>query len=154
VIEKDEETGQDHTLADYLLHETNDLKIETPLFDEIYQLYRTEYLSGNNPTTQMFSSNPNPQIQDIAVGWMSPKHELSDKWKTFEIFIPKYEEMLNEFSYKMVLRIRKEKIQKEIEGLINEIDDSSEEDLEIIMNTIGKKRGIIKLIADELGSVI
>ena len=37
------------------------------------------------------------------------------------------------------------KIQKEIESLINEIDESSEEDLEIIMNTIGKKRGIIKL---------
>jgi hypothetical protein len=62
--------------------------------------------------------------------------------------------MLNEFSYKMVLRIRKEKIQKEIESLINEIDESSEEDLEIIMNTIGKKRGIIKLIAEELGSVV
>ena len=154
VIEKDEETGQNHTLADYLFHETNDLKIETPIFHEIYQLYKTEYLNGSNPTTQMFSSNPNPQIQDIAVSWMSPKHELSDKWNTFEIFIPKYEEMLNEFSYKMVLRIRKEKIQKEIESLINEIDESSEEDLEIIMNTIGKKRGIIKLIAEELGSVV
>lgn len=154
VIEKDEETGQNHTLADYLFHETNDLKIETPLFYEIYHLYKTEYLNGSSPTTQMFSSNPNPQIQDIAVSWMSPKHELSDKWNTFEIFIPKYEEMLNEFSYKMVLRIRKEKIQKEIESLINEIDDSSEEDLEIIMTTIGKKRGIIKLIAEELGSVV
>jgi DNA primase len=154
VIEKDEETGENHTLADYLFHETNDLKIETPIFHEIYQLYKTEYLNGSNPTTQMFSSNPNPQIQDIAVSWLSPKHELSDKWNTFEIFIPKYEEMLNEFSYKMVLRIRKEKIQKEIESLINEIDESSEEDLEIIMNAIGKKRGIIKLIADELGSVV
>lgn len=154
VIEKDEETGQDHTLADYLFHETNDLKIETPLFNDIYQLYKTEYINGNAPTTQLFSSNPNPQIQDIAISWMSPKHELSERWNTFEIFIPKYEEMLNEFSYKMVLRIRKEKIQKEIDSLIEEIDTASEDDLEIIMNSIGKKRGVIKLIADELGSVI
>jgi DNA primase len=154
VIEKDEETGQDHTLADYLLHETNDLIIETPLFSEIYQLYRTEYLNGNVPTSQMFSSNPNPQIQDVAISWLSPKHELSEKWNKFEIFIPKYEEMLNEFSYRMVLRIRKEKIQKEIDVLVEEVDTASDEDLEIIMNTIGKKRGILKLIAEELGSVI
>ncbi|MCP9764968.1 DNA primase [Lacihabitans soyangensis] len=154
VIEKDEETGQDHTLADYLLHETNDLRIETPLFYEIYQLYKTEYLNGNAPTSQMFSSNPNPQIQDVAVSWLSPKHELSERWDKFEIFIPKYEEMLNEFSYRMVLRIRKEKIQKEIDALIEEVDTASDEDLEIIMNQVGKKRGILKLIAEELGSVI
>jgi DNA primase len=154
VIEKDEETGQDHTLADYLLHETNDLKIETPLFSEIYQLYKTEYLTGNAPTSQMFSSNPNPLIQDVAVSWLSPKHELSERWDKFEIFIPKYEEMLNEFSYRLVLRIRKEKIQKEIDSLIEEIDTASDEDLEIIMNQVGKKRGILKLIAEELGSVI
>jgi DNA primase len=154
VIEKDEETGQDHTLADYLLHETNDLKIETPLFSEIYQLYKTEYLTGNAPTSQMFSSNPNPLIQDVAVSWLSPKHELSERWDKFEIFIPKYEEMLNEFSYRLVLRIRKEKIQKEIDSLIEEVDTASDEDLEIIMNQVGKKRGILKLIAEELGSVI
>ncbi|HLO44396.1 MAG TPA: DNA primase [Leadbetterella sp.] len=154
VIEKDEETGEDHTLADYLFHETNDLKIETPLFQEIYQQYKTEYLNGNLPTTQMFSSNPNQQIQDLAIGWMSPKHEVSEKWLKYEIRIPKYEEILNEVSYKMVLRIRKEKIQKEIDALIEEIDTASDEDLEIIMNTVGKKRGILKLIADELGSVI
>jgi DNA primase len=154
VIEKDEETGEDHTLADYLFHETNDLKIETPLFQEIYQQYKTEYLNGNLPTTQMFSSNPNQQIQDLVIGWMSPKHEVSEKWLKYEIRIPKYEEILNEVSYKMVLRIRKEKIQKEIDALIEEIDSASDEDLEIIMNTVGKKRGILKLIADELGSVI
>ncbi len=154
VIEKDEETGQEHTLADYLLHETNDLKIETPLFSEIYQLYKTEYLTGNAPTSQMFSSNPNPLIQDVAVSWLSPKHELSERWDKFEIFIPKYEEMLNEFSYRLVLRIRKEKIQKEIDSLIEEVDTASDEDLEIIMNQVGKKRGILKLIAEELGSVI
>ena len=102
----------------------------------------------------MFSSNPNPQIQDVAVSWLSPKHELSERWDKFEIFIPKYEEMLNEFSYRMVLRIRKEKIQKEIDALIEEVDTASDEDLEIIMNKVGKKRGILKLIAEELGSVI
>jgi DNA primase len=154
VIEKDDETGEEHTLADYLFHETNDLKIETPLFEEIYQLYKNEYINGNLPTTQMFSSNPNQQIQDLAIGWMSPKHEVSDKWLKYEIRIPKYEEILNEVSYKMVLRIRKEKIQKEIESLLEEIDNASDEDLEIIMNTVAKKRGILKLIADELGAVI
>jgi hypothetical protein len=54
----------------------------------------------------------------------------------------------------LVLRIRKEKIQKEIDSLIEEVDTASDEDLEIIMNQVGKKRGILKLIAEELGSVI
>ncbi|MCP9767284.1 DNA primase [Lacihabitans sp. LS3-19] len=154
IIDEDEETGEKHSLADYLLHETNDIELETPIFNQIYQFYKEEHIKGNQIDSKMFSSNPNPEIQDVVISWMSPKHELSDKWQKFEIFVPKYEELLNESSYRMILRIRKEKLQQEINNLIEEIDAASDEDLEILMNSIGKKRDFIKLIAEELGSVI
>lgn len=154
VIETDETTGEKNTLADYLLNETIDIVFETPIYKQIYENYKNEYAKGAQPNASMFTSNENSAIQDLVVNWLSPKHELSDKWQKFEIFVPKYEEMLNEFSYKMILRIRKEKLQKEIEVLLNEIDTSSEEDLEIIINSINKKREVIKLISNELGSVI
>jgi hypothetical protein len=85
---------------------------------------------------------------------MSPKHELSDNWTKFEIFVPKYEEKLSDFSYKLVLRITKDKLQNEINQMLNEIDDANDEDQEIIVVNINKKQLLIKKIADILGAVM
>jgi DNA primase len=154
IVEKDEESGEENTLADYLFHETADLKIETPIYYKIYSLYKSFYDKNEPPTTQTFSSNSDPEIQDCVIGWMSPKHELSEKWQKFEIFVPKYEELLDVFSYKLILRIRKEKLNKEISDLLNDIDKADDENQEIILASLSKKQNVVKQIADLLGSVL
>jgi DNA primase len=154
IVEKDEVSGEENTLADYLFHETADLKIETPIYFKIYSLYKSFYDKNEPATTQTFSSNSDPEIQDCVIGWMSPKHELSDKWQKFEIFVPKYEDLLDVFSYKLILRIRKEKLNKEIGDLLNEIENADDENQEIILASLSKKQNVVKQIADLLGSVL
>ena len=156
VIEFDEETKEKFTLADYLIGETSDLSIETPVLKKIYDLYKYHFVLNNQtpPSHSIFTSHTDEEIQKLVINWLSPKHELSEKWSNFEIFIPKYEEILDEVSYKMVLRIRIEKLKKEIDTHILEIDDSFEENTDIILDQINKKLSTIKLLSEELGAVI
>lgn len=154
VIDKDYETEEEHTLADYLFHETSEIRIEDQLLQKIYTTYKQYYDLGEYPDIKIFSSSPDTKIQDCVINWMSPKHELSDNWTKFEIFVPKYEEKLSDFSYKLVLRITKDKLQNEINQMLNEIDDASDEDQEIIVVNINKKQLLIKKIADILGAVM
>ena len=156
VIEFDEETKEKFTLADYLIGETSDLSIETPVLKKIYDLYKYHFVLNNQapPSHSIFTSHTDEEIQKLVINWLSPKHELSEKWSNFEIFIPKYEEILDEVSYKMVLRIRIEKLKKEIDTHILEIDDSSDENTDIILDQINKKHSTIKLLSEELGAVI
>lgn len=156
VIEFDEETKEKFTLADYLIGETSDLSIETPVLKKIYDLYKYHFVLNNQtpPSHSIFTSHTDEEIHKLVINWLSPKHELSEKWSNFEIFIPKYEEILDEVSYKMVLRIRIEKLKKEIDTHILEIDDSSDENTDIILDQINKKHSTIKLLSEELGAVI
>ncbi len=155
VIEWDEDTKEAFTLADYLIGETSDLNIESPVFRKIYDLYKFHFINQKQvPSSTIFTSNVDEEIQKTTINWLSPKHELSDKWSNFEIFIPKYEEILDEVSYKMVLRIRIEKLKKEVAANILEIDDSSEENTDILLDQINKKQSTIKLLSEELGAII
>ncbi len=154
VIEKDPETKEEHSLADYLFHETEDMVIENDVFKRIYDLYKSFYIKNEVPNTQFFTSNIDSEIQSCVINWMTPKHELSEKWPEFEIFVPKYEELLDIFSYRLILRMRKEKIQKEIDLLLNELESLSEEDQEIVLVNISKKQGVVKKLSDLLGTVV
>ncbi|MBK9510022.1 MAG: DNA primase [Cytophagaceae bacterium] len=90
VIEFDEETKEKFTLADYLIGETSDLSIETPVLKKIYDLYKYHFVLNNQtpPSHSIFTSHTDEEIQKLVINWLSPKHELSEKWSNFEIFIP------------------------------------------------------------------
>jgi DNA primase len=154
VIEKDPESGEEHTLADYLFHETEDLQLENEVYRRIYDTYKILYFKNEIPSTQFFTSSTDEEIQNCVINWLSPKHELSDKWSEFEIFIPKYEDLLDLFSYRLILRMRKEKLQKEIDQMLNELGSTSDEDEELIVMNISKKQGVVKKLSDLLGTVV
>ncbi len=151
VIYKDEES--EHTLADYLIHETAEISIETPILKKIFDLYLIHYNNDEKPNSTVFTSSQDQQIQDYVIGWLSPKHELSPSWSKFEIYVPKYEDMLDSLSFKTVLRLTKERVQKEEMNLINDLEGISEEDEEIIIKEIAKKKGLLMKFAVELGSI-
>jgi DNA primase len=155
VIDKDEESGETHTLADYLIEETNDILIENAVLRRVFELYLGIYEKNENVNTQTFTSHQDEEIQMTVINWLSPKHGLSDGWEKFEIYVPKYQDLLEIFSYKLLLRIRKEKAEKEIEELLKQLtDDISEEDEEVLLAQKSKKDKVVQKYAKLLGTII
>lgn len=153
VIEKDEENGEEFTLADYLFHETADISFETPVYIRIIEVYRDFYNKGELPSTTVFSSNADIEIQQTVVNWLSSEHELSENWHKFEIFVPKYEDLLHLFSFKMILRTRIKKLEKKYDELSQQLLESEEDDQDIILAELDSIKKKIIPLSKELGSV-
>lgn len=154
IIEKNPETGEEFTLADYLFHEIGDLTFEDPKLLRIFELYKGHYLKGELLNTQFFTSHPDAEIQGTVINWLSSKHELSSNWSKYEIFVPKYEDKLDSLSFKTILRIKKEKIETDINNLIAELDGANDDDQEVILTQIMQHKLLLKKISHELGSIV
>lgn len=153
IIEKDEENGQEFTLADYLFHETADITFETPVYVKIIETYKSFYDQGQLPPTTTFSSHPDEEIQKTVINWLASEHELSENWHKFEIFIPKYEDLLHLLSFKMILRTRIKILENKYKEMMAELAESSEDDQDVIISELDKIKKKIIPLSKELGSV-
>jgi DNA primase len=154
-IEKNEETGENITLADYVIHEIGDTQFQSSHLNKIFNLYKEEYVAGRIPTTSFFTSHPDQEIQQQVVTWLSPKFELSENWAKFEIFIPDYIAKLDDLSYRNILRIKKERFEKEYLKISEKmIEEDTPEEVEALISEAIKIKNLIKKLADQLGSVI
>jgi DNA primase len=151
---QDPESGLEVLLADYLIEETSELQFKHLISNKIYLVYKEHHNKGSIPALTVFTSHEDAQIQQKVIDWLSPKHELSEKWEKYEIFVAKTENILTANPELIVTRILLETTQKEIDSLINELDIASEIDQDILLNTIEKKRNFKKTLADILGVVI
>ena len=153
-IEINAETGIPTRIADYILSETSELNVKHQISKKIYDLYKHHYEKGELPALSVFTSNEDHQIQEKVIDWLSPKHELSEKWQKYEIFVAKTENVLAANPEFIVMRIFLESTQKEIDKLIDELETASETDQDIILNAIEKKRSFKTKLADMLGVVV
>lgn len=155
VIDKDFDSGEEVTLADYVLEEIGDSNFDSPVFAKILNIYKDQYDKGITPTPQFFTSHLDKEIQELAVNWLSPRHELSDQWAKFEIFVPNYKEELDQLSYKNVLRIKKDRYEAKNRELQDKLGTGlSDEQEDEIMEQIIKVNTLISKLSDLLGSVI
>jgi DNA primase len=156
VLEYNAETNSNFTLAHYYFTETEDLEFETRLYKMIFNEYKTYYLSYNTPPpTSFFTSHKNSEIQMAVINWMTPKHELSEKWSDFEIFIAKYHEILHDISFGEIIRFRLDKLKSIQKSNIEDfINCSSEEDEDILLNKNISLISKIKSVAESLGIIV
>jgi DNA primase len=154
-IDKNEETQEEIKLADYVLHEIGEAEFQSPLLNKILALYREEYADGRIPETSYFTSHPDADIQQQVVTWLSPKYELSENWAKFEIFIPEYASKLDDLSYRNILRIKKERFEKDYTAISEKMDKTEDfNQVELLVEEAIKVKSIIQKLSEQLGSVI
>lgn len=155
VIERNQVEDIDITLTDYVFQELRDMRFKTPIYSEILAIFRDFYSRGEIPTVQYFTSNENSEIQNLAVSWLSNKHQLSGNWKKFEIHVSVETEKLAEMAYTNILRLKKTRFEHDIKELTAELieEPTIEKQDEILIQIINLKE-VIKKIAGMLGTVV
>ncbi len=143
-----------HVLADYIFSETEADIVQDPILNAIYRQYYEFYSRGEAPTTRYFISHPDHRIQEKVIQWETPKHELSQHWKKYEIFIPEYQDNLGENITRINFRIALLKIKKEISQVIEELNFVDEEKEVILLEHLKEKLAERKELAEFLGSVL
>ncbi|MDX5348829.1 MAG: toprim domain-containing protein, partial [Hymenobacteraceae bacterium] len=85
---------ESQALSQYVVEQVEDVEFKNPVFARLVELCKTRIESGFLPSTEEFVNHPENDIRNAAIDLLSEKHELSEKWETHEIFVPREKDLL------------------------------------------------------------
>ena len=155
--EKAEETVIEVNVAGFIIEQLDDdgLRFLNPVYQQIYEVYKTGLDEGKLPTHHVFINHANEEIVKIAADVLSTPYSLSENWlKKERIHVMSEEELLLKTVNNSVLSFKQRKLEQEIHILQNELKESAESEKEKVIMLILKKQNIQKLISERLGRIV
>jgi DNA primase len=120
------EVEEEYKLYDHYLEELEGIEFQTPVFQEILELFRQKIESGNIPDPDDFFKDSPEHIKKTLIHLVSEQHEVSENWQRYHIYIPKEEELITNAVY--VLRLKFRKIRTLLEKNRDSIKEAQEEE--------------------------
>lgn len=125
-----EEYEAKYTIAKYIVEslEQDDIKLELPLFADIYEIFLQHYQNDKIPSSSYFAHHPQPEINSISADANSSKYHLSPNWFKMhnievkgenEDLIGKVDNAINNYKLKR-LRTIKQLRQDSLKGVYDE----------------------------------
>jgi len=138
-----ESTIDDHTLADYLLHELEDVQFSNNVFREIHDGFASQLRKGKIPDSQYFLEHGTAEVHKTVTDLITDRYEVSPHWKDkFHIHFPNEEEILRDVALTNVLRLKFRVVQKMMEENLAKIRSWEESgNLEEVEKCLGRQEG-------------
>lgn len=152
--------GEALNLTEYLLRETDELTIHSPIYAKILQLFRENLSKGTLVDSNFFLHMGDVQIRDEVIDLITPRREVSVYWSDkFQIIIPREEDDLSLTSYKSILRLKRKFVRKMMEEAMQKIKKAEsgelmEEEIKEIQQLFMGLKQVQMDIDRELGIVI
>lgn len=114
-------------LADFLLHELEDVEFTNPVFGEIYRTFKSKVESGKAIDSHYFLEHGSEAIKKTVTDLIAQRYDISPLWgDKYHIYIPKETDILNEMAYDNVLRLKLRVVQKMLEENKLKIKDAEQ----------------------------
>ena len=117
---------EDQKLADFLLHELEDVEFTNPVFREIYHHFKELLQKGQVPNSQYLIQQGSSEVKNVVTGLITLKYEASPRWKEKHIYFPNETEVLQDLAYTNVLRLKFRVVQKMMEENLGRIRDAEQ----------------------------
>ncbi|MCH8233814.1 MAG: DNA primase [Bacteroidetes bacterium] len=143
-------------LYQYLFDELGDVKFFTPVYEEIYNMFKNGLSKDEEMEAGYFLEHGSEQVKSEIVDLITDKYALSNKWRDkYNIWVPREEEILSSKSYTDIERLNYAYIKKLIRKNLTELKNAGSKDdqqkYQIIHMELKKTE---KKIASVLGIVI
>ncbi len=142
-------------LADFLLHELEDVEFSNDVFKEIYKQFKNGYSKGQRIDSEFFLQNGSDPVKRMVTDLVTQRYDTSKHWsEKYQIFFPKDGEELGKKALANVLHLKYRVVQKWIEEnkeKIKFVNNIKEED-ELMERQTELKRIDMEL-AEQLGIV-
>jgi DNA primase len=122
------EVEEEYKLYDHYLEELEGIEFQTPVVQEILELFRQKIESGNIPDPDDFFKDSPEHIKKTLIHLVSEQHEVSENWQRYHIYIPKEEELITNAVYANLLRLKFRKIRTLLEKNRDSIKEAQEEE--------------------------
>ncbi len=145
----------DYNLVEHYMEELDPVEFTRPIYNEILNIFKGELQKGNVVDADYFTNHQDQNIRNEVLDIISERHEVSENWERYRIFVPKEKDMLTDSVYNNILRIKFHKIKKLIdlnkEELKSEKDSDRQTELQKIHVELLKARAAF---SDPLGIVV
>ncbi|HNP19848.1 MAG TPA: DNA primase [Fulvivirga sp.] len=150
------EIEEEYKLSDYLLEELEEVEFVTPVYLEIFEIFKKKLAGGEVIDSDYLLANGSKEIKNEVIGLMTERWEISPNWKEkYHIHIPHENELLETVVFTNVARLKFRVIQKLIsENLVKmkSAKDASEQERLFMIHSELKKSEIE--LAKVLGIVV
>jgi len=147
--------GNDKVFAEYLLQEIEGINFETPVFNEILQIFRQNLREGNLIDSRYFLQSPDSRMREAVINLITDRYEVSPNWEKKEVFVPKKDEKLDNVAYTHIMRLKWRVVQKMIEDnkkVLQRADNEADQDRALQIHILLKNTE--KEIAQILGNIV
>ena len=150
-----ENTLEEQPLADYLLHELEDVQFSNPVFREIHDEFATQLKKGRLPDSKYFLERGSPDVRKAVTELITDRYEISPHWKEkYQIYFPNEEEILKDVALTNVLRLKFRVVQKMMEENLAQIRTWEEQgNWEEVEKCLGNQEGY-KVAERELAKML
>ncbi len=154
-----DKTLEDQQVAEYLLHELEDVQFSNHTFREIHDEFALQLRKGTVPDSKYFLEHGSPEVQKVVTDLITRRYETSPHWKEkYHIYFPHEEEILKDVALSNVLRLKFRVVQKMKEDNLTKIQTSEQNgNWDEVEKCLVHQAGLIdaeRELADMLGIVV
>ena len=148
---------EDTHIYGYMLSELEEVNFETPICQEILEIYKDRLSKGEVVNAEYFIHHAPKHIAKKVVDMITERYMVSDKWEDkYEIIIPDEETVLNNMVINNILRLKLRIVQKMVHDKLDEVrntqaNTASENEVLQHLNTLKK---VEMRLAGQLGIVL
>ncbi|MEQ8925105.1 MAG: DNA primase [Fulvivirga sp.] len=107
------EIEEEYKIYNYLLNELEDVEFVTPVYKEIFELFKERLDQGEVIDVQYLIANGSEAIKKEVIDLVTERREISPNWNDkYQIFIPAEHDLLDTVVYTHVARLKFRVIQK------------------------------------------
>ena len=135
---------QDQRLADFLLHEVEDVQFTNDVFREIRDEFEGQLKLGKVPDSKHFLEIGTGDAKKLITELITSRYEISPHWKEkYHIHFPHEEEILHNMAFTNVLRLKFRVVQKMMEDNLAKLRTWEQQDnWEEVEKCLGQLEGL------------
>ncbi|MEO9967253.1 MAG: DNA primase [Reichenbachiella sp.] len=147
--------GVEMQLANYFMTESEDISFDTPVYNRILNIFRSNLEQGLVSTIKHFLDHQDHEIKQAAVDLSTERYEISSNWaEKFQIKVAHESDTLKNSTYTNILRLKFRIIQKMIVDNVEKIKSAQEEEqVNKFLSVQGDLKSMEMTIAKILGNV-
>ena len=126
----------EYNLVEHYMEELDPVEFTRPIYNKILTIFKEELKKGNVVDAEYFANHPDQNIKNEALDLISERHEISENWERYKIFVPREKDVLTDSVYSNILRLKFHKIKKLIALNLAELKNEKDLDRQIELQKI------------------
>jgi DNA primase len=142
--------------AHYLLSQLEGTPLRTPLYAQLWDECRQDFLQGQLPDVRQLAHHPDAAIRSLLADFATERYDLSPNWRIKDIYVPTELNLLQLACDNAILRLNKCHVQRERQQCLAQLSDSRLDSNEQL-NALLRYNELTKLdnqLAQMLGTVV